>query len=103
MTWQSHIKNCTVVRLQKAIHVMRLNCTTIIAGFQVESPEVKYDTSVPVLKSLYIWGHYILILFVWHPYLAKNKEVREEMILVVTLENWNFECKNKEADKLCSN
>lgn len=41
---------------------------------QVESPEVKYNTNVPLLKSVYIWFHYFLILLYWHPYLVKHKE-----------------------------
>ena len=38
-------------------------------------PEKKYDTDVGVLKSLYLWTHYMIILLVFHPYLAMNNQV----------------------------
>ena len=38
-------------------------------------PEKKYDTDVGVLKSLYLWTHYMIILLIFHPYLAMNNQV----------------------------
>ncbi|WAR01546.1 ALKMO-like protein [Mya arenaria] len=51
---------------------------------QIEPNPVKYDIDVGVLRTAYIWAHYLIILLVWHPMLAK---LRHEMSSVMMAGN----------------
>lgn len=52
---------------------------------EVESPEIKYDSIVPLWKSLYIWLHFMIILLLWHPYLGMNREKISSTVMLYNI------------------